>query len=118
MSKSQTERVFDLPAPSEVRNPSGLRPLGHAVLVEPYEPEIKKSMIVIPETVQERTKMLETRATVIEVGPTAWRDEPARAKPGDRVLIARMSGSMVTGVKDGKLYRMVNANDIYCGIEE
>ena len=100
-------------------NNSGLRPLGRAVLVEPYEPEIKKSVIVVPETVAERSAMIETRATVIEIGPVAWEDEPApRAKVGDRVLISKFAGIMAVGIKDGKKYRIVNDRDIYCGLEE
>lgn len=102
-----------------MKNESGLRPKGHAVLVEPYEPEIKKSVIAIPETVRERTKMIETRAIVIEVGPEAWNDEAKpRAAPGDRVLISKFAGAMAQGTRDGKTYRLVNANDIYCGLED
>jgi len=99
-------------------NKSGLRPLGRAVLIQPYEPEIKKSMIVMPETVKERTTMVETRAVVIEVGPVAWDDEPEpRAKPGDKVLISKFAGAMVVGTEDGVTYRLVNDRDIYCAIE-
>lgn len=102
----------------KVPNPSGVRPLGYAVLVEPYEPEIKKSMILIPDTVGDRTKMHETRATVIAVGPCAWADEPQpRARPGDKVLISRFSGVLVRGTADGKFYRMINDRDIFCQIE-
>lgn len=101
-----------------MRNESGLRPLGRAVLVQPYEPEVKKSMIVMPETVKERSAMVETRAIVIEVGPAAWDDEPKpRAQPGDKVLISQFSGAIATGTKDGKKYRLVNDRDIYCAIE-
>lgn len=104
---------------SEVKNESGLRPLGFAVLVEPYEPELRRSVIAIPETISDRSKMVETRAIVIEVGPEAWNDESKpRARPGDKVIISRFAGAMVYGVKDGKSYRMVNANDIYCQIED
>lgn len=100
-----------------VTNNSGLRPLGHAVLLEPYEPEIKKSLLVMPEQVSQRTAMAETRAVVIEVGPVAWKDEPPRAKPGDKVLISRFAGVMVTGTKDNRSYRMVNDRDIHTRIE-
>lgn len=109
-----SRQVSEIP---KVKNNSGLRPLGHAVLVEPYEPEIKKSMLVMPSHVAERTAMAETRALIIEVGANAWRDEPPRAKPGDKILISRFAGVMVTGTKDGKLYRMVNDRDIHTQIE-
>lgn len=99
-------------------NKSGLRPLGRAVLVEPYEPEVKKSLIVMPDSVKERSAMVETRAVVIEAGPCAWDDEPQpRAKSGDKVLISKFAGAMVMGTEDGKPYRLVNDRDIYCAIE-
>jgi co-chaperonin GroES (HSP10) len=98
-------------------NNSGLKPLGKAVLVEPYEPEIKKGLIVIPDTVRERTIMVETRCVVIEVGPACWDDEKVpRAKPGDKVLITKFAGVMAQGTLDGKQYRFVNDRDIFAGI--
>ena len=101
-----------------MNNQSGLRPLGRAVLVEPYEPEVKKSMIVMPDTVKERAAMVETRAVVIEIGPCAWDDEKEpRARPGDKVLISKFAGAIVMGTADGKPYRLVNDRDIYCAIE-
>lgn len=121
---SQISRNYDPKHADEVRkpvvkNPSGLHPLGLAVLVKPYEPEIKKSVIEIPDTVKERTAMVETRAIVIEAGPEAWRDESKpRARPGDKVLISRFAGVMAIGVKDGERYRIVNDRDIFCGLEE
>jgi co-chaperonin GroES (HSP10) len=100
-------------------NKSGLKPLGHAVLVEPYEPEVKKSVIELPDTVKERTAMVETRAIVIDVGPMAWEDEKRpRAKVGDKVLISQFAGTMAKGVADGKTYRLVNDRDIFCRIED
>ena len=103
----------------QVKNTSGLHPLGVAVLVEPYEPEIKATLIAIPETARERATMVESRAIVIEVGPHAWHDEPTpRAKPGDRVYITRFAGNMVVGPKDGKSYRLINDRDCFCRIDE
>ncbi|MDX2059931.1 MAG: hypothetical protein SFV24_19130 [Gemmatimonadales bacterium] len=102
-----------------MENKSGLRPLGHAVLVKPYEPEIKKSTIVIPETVRERTAMVETRAVVLDIGPEAWKGESVpRATVGDKVLISKFAGVIVKGTADGDTYRMVNDLDIYCKIEQ
>ena len=99
-------------------NKSWLNPLGRAVLVKPYEPEIKKSVIAIPETVRERTSMVETRAIVLEAGPQAWDDEKVpRAQPGDKVLISKFAGVMAQGTADGEKYRLVNDLDIYCKIE-
>lgn len=102
-----------------MKNESGLSPLGHAVLVKPYEPEIKKSVIQIPETVKERTAMVEIRAVVVEVGPEAWRDEQLpRADVGDKVFLTRFAGILVKGTADGQTYRLVNDSDIYCKIVE
>lgn len=97
-------------------NTSGVKPCGRAVLVEYYEPERKESVIFIPETVRKGEVLLEQRAVVIECGPACWPNEPARAKPGDRVLIARLSGYSLTGPADGKLYRIINDNDIFAQI--
>jgi co-chaperonin GroES (HSP10) len=102
-----------------VVNTSGLEPLGLAVLVEPYEAQLKPSLIAIPDSVRERFQLYQDRAIVIEVGPWAWHDEPRpRAKPGDKVIIAKFAGIMVQGTADGKPYRMVNDRDIYTRIRE
>ena len=101
---------------SEVKNTSGLIPLGRAVLVEYYEPERKDSLIIIPDNVQDRAVLLEQRARVIALGSACWPDEPPRAKPGDLVLISRMAGYSCRGPGDKKPYRFVNDRDIFAGI--
>ena len=99
-------------------NKSGLKPLGHAVLVQPYEVQDKKSLIVLPENAKERATMVESRAIVIEIGPTAWDDEKVpRAQVGDHVFIIKFAGHMAVGIKDGKQYRLVNDRDIFCKLE-
>jgi co-chaperonin GroES (HSP10) len=101
-----------------MNNKSGLKPLGHAVLVMPYEPAKKDSVIVLPATVQERQLMVETRAIVVEAGPEAWIEEKRpRAKPGDKVLLSKFAGVLAEGTADGERYRLVNDRDIYCKIE-
>jgi len=46
-----------------MQNTSGLKPLGKAVLVKPYEePAKKKSLIAIPDVVKERSLLLEQKA--------------------------------------------------------
>lgn len=97
-------------------NTSGIEPLGRAVLVEYYEPERKDSLIFIPDNVKDRTVMMENRAVVVAVGPACWPDEPPRAAPGDRVLIASMQGYAAIGPADGKRYRLVNDRDIFAKI--
>jgi co-chaperonin GroES (HSP10) len=100
-------------------NKSGLHPQGVAVLTEPYEPEVKvfSDTLIIPDSVRESLSVLENRVVVVEVGPYAWSDEPTpRAAPGDVVLITKHAGFVATGA-DGKLYRMVNAREIFCRID-
>jgi co-chaperonin GroES (HSP10) len=100
-----------------IQNTSGVSPLGRAVLVEYYEPERKESLIFIPESVRKGEVLMEQRAVVVEVGPTAWPNEPPRAKPGDRVLIAAFTGYATKGPADGRLYRIVNDQDIFARID-
>lgn len=99
-----------------IRNDSGLKAVGRAVLCEPYDPEFNKTMIAIPDHVRSRELMAEMRATVIQLGANCWPDEPPRAAPGDRVLISRFCGAIVKGPLDGKLYRLCNDNDVFCQI--
>lgn len=101
----------------KIENTSGLKPLGASVLCLPYEPEFAASLIIIPPTASERSRMIENRVIVIEVGPECWVDEAApRAVPGDKVLVGKMSGTIATGPADGKKYRICNSGDIYTQI--
>jgi co-chaperonin GroES (HSP10) len=97
-------------------NTSGVRPLGRAVLVEYYEPERRDSAIYIPAAVRMAEVLLEQRAVVIAIGPEAWCEGLPRAKPGDRVLIAKFSGYSLKGPQDGRLYRIINDQDIFAAI--
>lgn len=113
------ERVihtFDQP----LANTSGLHPKGHAVLCEPYkDPKERESLIHLPETVRERTQMLEDRVRVIEIGPACWDDEAIpRAEVGALVIIPYLAGRMVRGLKDGKQYRVINDKDVILEAEE
>ena len=100
----------------QIVNNSGLKPLGRAVLVEHYEPERKDALIMMPDQVMDRNLMVEQRAIVLEIGLSAWSDEPARAQVGDKVLISRLAGYMAVGPADGKRYRLVNDRDIFAAI--
>jgi co-chaperonin GroES (HSP10) len=100
-------------------NQSGLFPVGRAVLVEAYQPERKKSIIELPDEVLGREQMIEQRAVVIAIGPSAWFDEPQpRAKIGDHVLISKFCGHIAKGTLDDKPYRFVNDRDIFAVITE
>lgn len=99
-----------------MENLSGLKPLGVAVLIKPYEPERKGAQIVLPPDVQGRLSMVDNRAVVVDVGPSAWHDEPVpRAKIGDRVLVTKFAGFMAKG-DDDQVYRLVNDRDIFCAL--
>ena len=98
-------------------NQTGLVPLGRAVLVRPYEPEFAKSVIVRPDAVSERSMMVEMRAVVLDIGPSAWTSEPARAKVGDKVLVAKYAGVICKSPLTGELLRVVNDNDIFLRID-
>lgn len=99
-------------------NKSGLKPLGRAVLVKPYEPEKKDSLIVLPHEVQERNQAIEQRAVVIEVGKHAWHDEPEpRAVAVMKVLVSKFAGFNAIGSADGESYRIINDRDIFAQIE-
>jgi len=100
-----------------MKNTSGLHPKGRAVLVQPVETELTSNIIEIPETARERAMMVEVNAIVIEVGPEAWKEEKdPRAVPGEKVLVSRWCGHITHG-QNGKLYRLVNAEDIFCGVD-
>jgi co-chaperonin GroES (HSP10) len=100
-------------------NTSGLMPLGRAVMIKPYEPEIAAGLIQLPDSVKATGLMLEQRAIVVAVGECAWDDEKVpRAKPGDKVIVTKFAGYMAVGPKDGLQYRLVNDRDIFARMTE
>lgn len=102
-----------------MENTSGLDPRGVAVLIRTYEPERKGGLIEIPDSVQGRLAMVDNRAVVVAIGPSAWHDEPRpRAAVGERVLVTKFAGFMAKGPKDGASYRLVNDRDIFCAITD
>lgn len=99
-------------------NPSGLKPVGKAVLVKPYELQKVDSLLVLPASVKDRQRMIEDRAVVVAIGPSCWDDEATpRAVIGDRVMISKFAGTMATGILDGETYRVINDKDIYLQID-
>jgi co-chaperonin GroES (HSP10) len=100
-------------------NKSGLHPSGEAILLRLYDPETRSSAIYVPPMVSARQAMIETRGIILEIGSQAWLDEDEpRHEIGDKVLIGRYSGTIMEGPRDKIKYRMVNARDIYCGIDD
>ena len=94
-------------------NPSGLKPLGRAVLLRPYKVEERVGAIILTHSGRERDQMAEQRAIVIEVGPNAWPGEPPRCGVGDKILFSKWAGYQAVGTADGETYRVVNDNDIF-----
>lgn len=94
-------------------NETGLHPLGHAILIAPDESQLS-DIIVLPEAEREKALMNMTIGKIVEIGPSAWMDEPIpRALPGEMVTISKFAGAILVG-KDGKPYRVVNCDDVYC----
>lgn len=82
-----------------------------------YEASLRSSVIAIPETAKERLQMVEQRATVLDIGPSCWHDEPSpRAKVGDKVIFTKFAGYMAIGPADGEVYRLINDRDIFAVI--
>lgn len=101
-------------------HPSGLEPLGRAILCEPYAPERTRAqgLVIIPQHVLDNEQALDVKVRVVAAGPLAWTDEPQpRARVGDVVLVARMSGHFATGM-DNKPYRFVNDRDVFGKVRE
>lgn len=96
-------------------NTSGLKPVGRAVLLKPYKVEsTTKSGIIIASEAVKKDQLAEQRATVVEVGEYAWRDEPTpRASVGAKVLFSKWAGYSAVGPADDQEYRVVNDNDIF-----
>ena len=98
-------------------NNSGIKPVGRAILVKPYIPELKRGLIEIPEQVQQRQFQLDQRAVIVDIGPIAWADESKpRAEVGDKVLVAKYAGALAVGPLDNEQYRLVNDRDIFAVI--
>lgn len=103
-------------------NTSRLHPVGRAILVKPYKPAKKDSLIYIPDDVETKMQTVDQRAIVVEVGPAAFAEEieagyGPRCKPGDHVMIAAYAGFMARGITDDVQYRYVNDRDVFAQIE-
>ena len=99
-------------------NTSGLKPLGHAVIVKPYLVEERTAGgLILPHDVRRKDQMAEQRAVVVAVGALAWCDEPSpRAVPGDRILFSKWAGYTAVGPADDQEYRVVSDSDIFMAI--
>lgn len=99
-------------------NTSGLKPLGRAVLVKPYATqEVTSSGIILARETVKKDQLAEQKATIVEVGESAWHNEPnPRAYVGDKILFSKWAGYQAVGPNDGEIYRVVNDSDIFMKI--
>lgn len=105
-------------------NNSGVIPLDLRVLIKPDSAEkVTSGGIIIPEAVADQKKMAMMKGTLVAVGENAWEEAASRStafikpKPGDRVMIAKYGGVVVTGL-DGADYRLLNDEDVIGRLEE
>lgn len=105
-------------------NTSGIQPLDLRVLVLPDPVEVKTAGgIILPDQHKEREKFAMQFGTLIAVGENAWEEAAARSsnfakpQPGDRVVISKYGGVLLTGT-DGKEYRLMNDEDVVGRITE
>jgi len=97
-----------------MENKSGIHPKGHRVLIypEPVETTTASGIVVSTGTNVDRERLAQLRGTVVELGNTAWHDQPDTwAKVGDKVIFGKYSGLIYTG-DDEKEYRIINDLDI------
>ncbi len=104
-----------------MNNESGIRPVGHRVLIRTLSSERTTSGgIVIPDPVADKKDKEQIKAVVIDYGETAWMAEGLGGKPwaqvGDTVIIGKFSGVFVKG-KDDVQYRIINDDEIQARVE-
>lgn len=103
-------------------NSSGIHPVGHRVLIKPLVLEEKtESGIIISSNTIEMERLAQMKGIVIEVGTTAYADQPTPwCKVGDLVTFGKYSGLVYKGkeTKDKLEYRVINDLDIVCTHEE
>ncbi len=101
-------------------NNSGIHPCGHRILVKPEEIEEKSEggIVLMTASTEKMEALAQTFGQVIEVGTTAYADQPAPwCKEGDRISFAKYSGLLNTG-KDGVKYRVINDLDVVSVIDK
>lgn len=103
-----------------MNNPSGITPVDMKVLVKPDEvEEVTKGGIIRPDTVRDKTKYAGTKATLVAIGPNAFKDWGSEngLSVGDRILFAQYSGAREKGA-DGKDYMIMNDQDVICRLDK
>lgn len=89
------------------------QPVEYKVLVLPDPVEEYRGKIIIPENVRDRQQIAQDRATIIAVGGNAFEEwNPPVPAPGDRVLLNKHAGYVMTDKEENQEYRVVNDKDI------
>lgn len=100
-------------------NSSGIEPVDMRVLVKPDKvEEVTSGGIIKPDMSRDREQYAGTRATLVAVGPNAFKDwgYGNEISPGVRVHFAQYSGARIKG-EDGEDYVIMNDADLTCTIE-
>ena len=96
-------------------NTSGLEPVGRALLIELYAVATHSGPIELPENIVKQNQMAQQHAVVVAAGPFAYSTEPLpRCKPGDHIIFGKYAGYMAIGPADGKAYRLIEDNAVFC----
>jgi co-chaperonin GroES (HSP10) len=97
-----------------VNNTSGIHPKGHRVLIlpDPVEEVTQSGIILSVGENRDRERLAQLKGTVIEIGNSAWHDQPSPwAEIGDHVIFGKYSGLIYQG-DDDKEYRIINDLDV------
>ena len=97
-----------------MQNTSGIHPKGHRVLIlpDPVEEVSKSGIILSVGENRDRERLAQLKGTVIEIGNSAWHDQPSPwAEIGDHVIFGKYSGLIYQG-DDDKEYRIINDLDV------
>ena len=102
-----------------MQNTSGIHPKGHRVLIlpDPVEEVTQSGIIVSVGENRDRERLAQLKGTVVELGNTAWLDQPSPwAKVGDHVIFGKYSGLIYQG-DDDKEYRIINDLDVVAKVD-
>lgn len=94
-----------------------IRPAGYRVLVEldTVEEKTESGIILKASGVTRRDQAMQEDAIVVAIGPTAFHaydDGQPWCKVGDKVRIVRYSGNTIEDDETGKMFSIINDEDI------
>lgn len=105
-----------------MQNTSGIQPIEFNVLIKQDATGGQtKGGLHLPDEVKEREKHGQTHGVLVAVSDLAfnediWPEGRDKPQPGQRVAIAKHTGTFVTG-NDGEEYRLVKDKDVVALIE-